>query len=146
MTTRGYFARNPDGSLVEKRGCQTPGCSYPTYHCCLFGKEDNFGIALRNEISRVGKNVKTSGPMDEDQKDRIREGVNARIAERRAVNRPRDERILACWNNQQISKEMLAAEFNIGVVALQGILKRFEAEGLLTRPYNSRAKRKHFFD
>lgn len=97
--------------------CQTPGCNYPRYHCCIVGKPDLFAKFLNQEARREAQRRSWANgtrrhldPRTQEHKDAISQGLRERWARHREEQAPLYARIVERYNQGDIGMNGLSKE------------------------------------
>lgn len=135
---------------APKTPCQTPGCGWPNYHVCLFGKEDKTYLFPElqkpyqpgyQRKSRAGTG--RFGFMTEEHKEALRQAQNRIWADRMAANEPRNKQIVADYTAGLGVRE-LRTKYSIGHGSVIKVLHDARDRGevtIRTRGYLEYGKR-----
>lgn len=116
------FPVTPDGKLVRKKPCQTPGCKWPTWHICL---DEN------DPAHKKIHPVKKRKFMDKAHRERIAEAQRQRHARLRESKKDRDDRIISLYVEDGLGMNRIAEITGHAQSTVNRVLKRAQAEGLL---------------
>lgn len=122
---KNVFARDEHGNVKRKQPCQTPGCDWPNFHVCLFGKPNSIPDILAREAARV----RTYGTRSQSHRDNISLSQLDRWARIKEANRGRDQKIVARYSEGNVSIKMLQREFQLGSRVISNVLSEAAANG-----------------
>jgi DNA-directed RNA polymerase specialized sigma24 family protein len=119
------FARDADGKIKTKQGCQTPGCNFPNYHVCLVGKPDTFP-----ELLGLKKNQRKIG-LDQAHRDAIAATQRERWARIHEESSKRDETIIKLYNEEDLGMNAIAKRTGYAQSTVNKVINRAAKEGLV---------------
>lgn len=126
-------------TTTPPRKCDNaPECDWPVWHICLLGKEDRFPELLRQQQKKVKKGVRRPNngpraPRTELHIENLRAAQRERWALIKEKNRPRDEKIIARYEEGVglVTMKEIATEFRVSRSTVVKIIKDAKAEGHL---------------
>lgn len=129
MNLGNVFPRNPDGTFVHKKPCQTLGCKHPNWHICLDKSEP--------EHYAPGPMKAPKRKMSQSQRDAIAESQRQRHAERRALTAERDNLIIKHYTEGGLGMAGIASVTGVAQSTVNKVLNRAARDGVLKiRPKN----------